>query len=163
MVLDLKQIFDITGEKQSFDYSLDLSDYPFYGAKPFVTPVHIVGEVQNRAGVVYVSYTAQFTLKLACDRCLCEFFRDYEKSFSEVVVQDENTDHDEYAVAPDSMLDMDALAVSDIVLDLPSKQLCSEDCKGLCPVCGKDLNHETCQCQQQKIDPRLKVLGDLLK
>ena len=110
-----------------------------------------------------LSYTVQFTLKLACDRCLCEFFRDYEKSFSAVVVRDENTDHDEYAVAPDSMLDMDALAVSDIVLDLPSKQLCSEDCKGLCPVCGKDLNHEICQCQQHEIDPRLKVLGDLLK
>ena len=144
MVLDLKQIFDVTGESTSFSYDLDLSEYALYGTRPFVTPVHVKGEVLNRAGVVTLDYTAQFTLSLACDRCLTDFTRDYIE-------------------AKDGMLDMDALAVSDILLDLPSKQLCSEDCKGLCPVCGVDLNHSVCQCKKKEIDPRLQALADLLQ
>ena len=47
MVLDLKQIFDVTGESTSFSYDLDLSEYALYGTRPFVTPVHVKGEVLN--------------------------------------------------------------------------------------------------------------------
>ncbi len=163
MVLDLKQIFDAAGESTSFAYDLDLSEYALYGTRPFVTPVHVKGEVLNRAGIVTLDYTAQFTLSLACDRCLTDFTRDYIMPFSETLVSTGDTNDDEYIEAKDGMLDMDALVVSDILLDLPSKQLCSEDCKGLCPVCGVDLNHGVCQCKKKEIDPRLQALADLLQ
>lgn len=163
MVLDLKQIFDVVGESKVFAYDLDLTDYELYNGKPFTTPVHIEGEVKNRAGVVETDFTASFVLELACDRCLTSFTREYALSFSEVIVNDDRTNDDEYIAAEDGMLDMDVLAVSDILLDLPSKQLCSEDCKGLCPVCGVDLNHSVCQCQKKEIDPRLQILSGLLQ
>lgn len=163
MVLDLKQIFDVPGDSKSFAYELDLSEYPLYNGQPFVTPVHLKGEVKNHAGVVTVDYTARFTLALTCDRCLKPFTRDYDLPFSEILVSNGETNDDEYIEAEDGMLDMDALAVSDILLDLPSKQLCSEDCKGLCPVCGVDLNHSVCQCKKKEIDPRLQALADLLQ
>ena len=163
MVLNLTQIFDITGENLSFSYDMDLSEYPLYGAYPFITPVHLEGEVKNRAGVVELHYTAQFTLSLACDRCLTDFTRDYTLPFSEILVSNGDTNEDEYIAAEDGMLDMDALAVSDILLTLPSKQLCRDDCKGLCPMCGMNLNNGVCQCKKKEIDPRLQALGDLLQ
>lgn len=129
MVLDLKQIFDVTGESTSFAYDLDLSEYALYGTRPFVTPVHVKGEVLNRAGVVTLDYTAQFTLSLACDRCLTDFTRDYIMPFSETLVSTGDTNDDEYIEAKDGMLDMDALVVSDILLDLPSKQFAAETAK----------------------------------
>ena len=51
----------------------------------------------------------------------------------------------------------------DIVMGLPTKVLCKDDCRGLCPDCGKDLNLGDCGCQKKEVDPRLAALADLLK
>ena len=45
---------------------------------------------------------------------------------------------------------------------LPTKVLCKEDCKGLCPNCGKDLNEGSCSCKTQNTDPRLEALKDFV-
>lgn len=49
------------------------------------------------------------------------------------------------------------------MLAIPMKNLCKEDCKGLCPRCGKDLNTEQCSCETEKVDPRWLALKELLK
>ena len=68
---------------------------------------------------------------------------------------------DDYIVLPDLVLDLDALAEEDVVLNLPSKVLCKDDCKGLCPQCGKNLNDGPCDCKEP-VDPRLAGLLELL-
>ncbi len=162
MILELKQIFDIVGEELPVEYSVDLSEYELYGVRPFVTPVLLKGRVYNEAGIVILSYRVDFTLRLPCDRCLETFDRDYSYAFNEVIVPEESEEHDEYIVAPDARLDLDELCLSDILLNLPSKQLCKEECKGLCPQCGANLNHESCSCSKKEVDPRLAALGELL-
>jgi len=52
---------------------------------------------------------------------------------------------------------------SETIVSLPMKHLCSEDCKGICSKCGKNLNEGKCDCPDREIDPRLAVLADLLK
>ncbi len=47
------------------------------------------------------------------------------------------------------------------LLAQPMKYLCSEDCKGLCPVCGKNLNYEKCGCNEQALDPRMEIFRKL--
>ena len=59
-------------------------------------------------------------------------------------------------------MDLDELIRTDILLELPTKFLCKEDCKGLCPTCGKNLNEGACNCQTHQIDPRLEVLKQLI-
>ena len=66
-----------------------------------------------------------------------------------------------YILVPDGKLDLSQLALEDVFLSLPSKLLCSEDCKGICPQCGKNLNEGPCDCKKE-IDPRLAALLDLL-
>mgnify|MGYP001091754997 FL=1 len=61
-----------------------------------------------------------------------------------------------------SVLDLEELARTDILLELPTKVLCSEDCKGLCSQCGKNLNEGECSCEKKQIDPRLAILSQLL-
>jgi len=146
VILELKQLFDIPGEELPFSYALDLTGYELYGVRPFAQPVSLTGRVRNAAGVVLLCYEASFTLRMPCDRCLEEFSRDYRLSFEEVLVLAESEEHDDYIVAPDARLDMDELALSDILLSLPYKQLCREDCKGLCPDCGANLNLTRCAC-----------------
>lgn len=163
MVLELKQLFEIAGEVQTFKYELDLSGYELFSLHPFRSPVHVTGRVFNTAGVVELDYSVQFSMKLPCDRCTDEFQSDYAFSFRNTLVAQNAADRDEYIEVPDFRLDLDELALSDILLHLPSKFLCSEDCQGLCPKCGANRNRTPCQCSEKEIDPRLAVLGELLK
>lgn len=163
MILECKQLFDIVGESVSIDYAIDLSDYELFLTKPFVTPVVVRGKAVNSAGVVTLEYTAAFTLHLSCDRCLDQYDEEFNYSFVQTLVQSLSTDNDEYIVVPDCKLDLDDLVLSDILLSLPSKLLCSRDCKGLCPECGANLNRTGCLCVKKEIDPRLSALADLLK
>ena len=75
-----------------------------------------------------------------------EFDREFAYDFEHVVVQSVNAENDEYIVAENEKVDVNKIALSDLVLELPTKMLCSEDCKGLCPVCGCDLNESECNC-----------------
>ena len=59
--------------------------------------------------------------------------------------------------------DLDETVVKSFGLELPINYMCSDNCKGLCHVCGCNLNHEKCDCEDDNIDPRLAALKDFLK
>ena len=90
--------------------------------------------------------------------------RRYVYPFSHVLVLslEKEEDSGEYIQVDDYKLDLDELIRTDILLELPTKFLCKEDCKGLCPTCGKNLNEGACNCQTHQIDPRLEVLKQLI-
>lgn len=171
MSYDLRQLFEVAGEVREIDDQLELSEYELFGTKPFIRPVRIRGKVTNRAGVVTLRYRAEFVLRLFCDRCLDEFERSYQLAFEHLLTTRlMNTDNDEYLVLEDGLLDLEQLALDDILLSLPTKLLCREDCKGLCEHCGQNLNHGSCGCSEEAeatanktVDPRLAALGELLK
>ena len=58
-------------------------------------------------------------------------------------------------------LDVDALIRDELFLHLPMKVLCKEDCRGICPRCGANLNHGTCSCDVTELDPRMAVIRDI--
>lgn len=148
MVLHLKQLFEIVGEKKSIGYKIPVEDLELYERYPFVTPITIKGEIVNRAGIVSLNFSTEFTMKLDCDRCLCKFEREFFYNFEHILVRKLNTENDEYIVCSDDKLDLNELAISNIILQLPSKILCKEDCKGLCSICGNDNNISECGCQK---------------
>ena len=164
MKMDLKQLFVLIGEKQEFDCDFDFSKERLYGTAPFTHPVRVTGKIENRAGVVRLVFSVKSVLSLQCDRCLKAFEKAMDYSFSHIIVRElSNTDDEEfdYVVCADGMLDLEELARADLMLELPTKVLCREDCKGLCPKCGKDLNLGSCDCKTKDIDPRWQALSDL--
>ena len=72
-------------------------------------------------------------------------------------------DEEEFIVCGDYTLDLDELVAMDILLELPTRILCREDCKGLCNVCGQNLNTGSCNCEDTGLDPRMSVVRDLFK
>ena len=146
MILQLKQLFDITGESKDVCYEIPLESLKQYNKYPFISPIAITGTLVNRAGVVCLNYSVKFTMKLNCDRCLSEFEREFSYTFDHVLVRSTNQDNDEYIVCSECLLDFDELAISDLLLQLPSKILCKEDCKGLCFKCGNNNNISHCKC-----------------
>ena len=164
MPLDLRQIFEIPGESKDLDCSINLGGIEIGGVNPFETPVLVKGRVENRLGVVTISYTAEYRMHYLCDRCLSDEYRDNKMSFEHILLNDPNAAgaSDDYILTEGNSLDLDELVVSDILLELPTKLLCKDDCKGLCPSCGKNLNVGGCDCETKTVDPRLEVLRQLL-
>ena len=74
----------------------------------------------------------------------------------------QNEEDDEILLLEDGKVDVGELAREAFILDMYTKTLCSEDCKGLCPRCGADLNLGPCSCKKE-VDPRLAVLAKLLE
>lgn len=146
MIINLKQLFNIVGESVNIDRSIPKDELSSIRGCDFSSPVYVKGRLLNRAGVVYLEYSVDFTLLISCDRCLREFERDYHFNFDHIVVQSLNSDNDDYIVADGESIDLNEIAVTDLLLQLPSKFLCKEDCKGLCMVCGCDLNESECDC-----------------
>lgn len=163
-MIDLKQLFEITGETVEIDCALDLSEVQLGNCKPFPEPARLSGKLQNRAGIVSLNYTAAVAFHAECDRCLAPINTPAVFRFEHILVKQVNDDsNDVLIVVPNLVLDLDELALSDITLELPSKVLCKEDCKGLCQTCGANLNEQSCACTQKRIDPRLEILSKLLE
>ena len=164
MILNLKEVFLQEGSKKAFEYSFSMSDIDISGVYPFVSPIMVKGEASNRAGLVDVNFDVSFTYNRPCDRCFKDVSRELNYQFNHrLVVSLQGDDNDDYIEVPDYTLDVDNCVQTDIILTLPVKFLCKEDCKGICPKCGKDLNDGECGCQTEEIDPRLEVLKELLK
>lgn len=163
MAIALRQLFDNEGESIALDVSFDLSGVLLWGRCPFASPVRVKGEIVNRTGIVTLRYTAVYTIGADCDRCLEHFEREEKQSFSHVLVLTLNGEEtDEFVVLSDAALNLEELVMSDLVLTVPVKLLCKEDCKGLCQVCGVNRNLAECSCRAAAADPRLAALEQLL-
>jgi uncharacterized protein len=163
MLLALSTIIQTPDSVLPFETELDLRDMEFGGSYPVTEAVKAVGTVRNTAGVLIL--TAQITTVLhgSCDRCATDVKRDYSFPVEHtLVVALESGDNDDFLEVPNMRLDLDALVEEDVNLALPSKYLCNEECKGLCPTCGKNLNKDQCDCKAP-IDPRMEVLLKLLE
>jgi uncharacterized protein len=102
-------------------------------------------------------------LDAVCDRCGKEFRQDKTVLYSCVLAEEvQNEDNDEIVVLENGMVDAEDLARTAFILDMDTKTLCSEDCKGLCSRCGADLNLGPCSCKKE-VDPRLAALAKLLE
>ena len=163
MLLQCRPLF--VGEANSLpvDTELDFSQVEYQGIHPFTDPVRVTGAVTVRAGVVQLSARAQLVYHGQCDRCLIPFDRPYDIPLEHTLVASlENEENDDYILLDNYQLDLTDLVTTDILLELPYKSLCREDCRGLCPMCGTNLNEGLCGCNRKSVDPRLAVLGQLL-
>lgn len=164
MLLDLKPLFAGSRDTLSVEFEMDLSELEFLGVKPFRSPVAINGKIVSRAGIVESQLSCKVEYNGFCDRCLRPTAVTYVLPINRtIVVSLENEENDDITVVPDMQLDLDDFCYADIVMSLPTKVLCKDDCRGLCPDCGQDLNLGDCGCQKKEIDPRLAALADLLK
>ena len=162
MLLNVKKIINAPGEKIDFQFEMDLSDVDFGGRYPVQKAVVVTGDVRNVAGMLLLQFTASTTLDSVCDRCLKEFENPKSIHYETMVADElEDEDNDEILLMEDGSIDLDDLARTVFILEMDAKTLCSEDCKGLCPGCGVDLNQGSCTCKKE-VDPRLAKLAQLL-
>lgn len=114
--------------------------------------LHVVGKAEKKdSGHVRVAFQLTGELIYPCSRCLAPVSKDVVYDYDE----DIETDGDS--------LDLLELVEDCLFINEPYQVLCKEDCRGLCPVCGADLNTQSCSCHEEAdVDPRLEVLKTLL-
>ncbi len=160
MYINIKQLRDGTRSVLPFAFTEDISQIE----PTSCAPIKVTGEIVCRAGVLFLSMDIEGDRELICDRCAKDFSRTSHVSYESVIVESlDNMDEDgDIIVCEEDELDISDLAVSTFILGLDSKNLCSEDCKGLCQICGVNLNEQVCNCKTESIDPRLEILSQLL-
>ncbi len=163
MRLNVNKLLHTPDSKQDFHFEMDLCDLEFGGMTPVVHPVVVDGRIKNEAGMLVCDFQADTMLHCTCDRCTKEFDMQKTVPYSCVLAEEKQfEDSEDIVVLDHDEVDLDELARTAFILDMDTKYLCSEDCKGLCPGCGVDLNYEPCRCKKE-VDPRLAALAKLLQ
>lgn len=170
MLIDLSEVLSDEGLTKSVPVHIELAGFTFKGMSYAVAraddfELTMKNEGKQRASL---SGSASVTLRLVCDRCLSEFDREFPVDIDVLVgasqsSSDETDETDELSYFEDGNIDMDALISKELMSMIPIQVLCREDCKGLCKVCGTNLNYGTCDCDDFVPDPRLSVFSDILK
>ena len=162
MRLDLRNIIHVPEASKSFQFQMDLSGLEFYGEHLITRPVQIEGSVTNHAGALVREGTASSLLDLVCDRCGKKFSREKVVELNCLLAAElEDEENDEIYLLEGNEVDLDEVAGTAFILAMDTKNLCSDNCKGLCAKCGADLNNGPCGCRPE-VDPRLAALAQLL-
>ena len=167
-VVDVTKIYNGTVSEMVLDFDLDIEegstdDYVFENAPKAEAKIleKARGKDDNESYVALsVRVTGSYTC--LCARCAKELTKDLCVNAEYGVTRTLGDDSDEYVEAPEGMLDVGEIARTLFYLELPQRVLCKDDCRGLCPVCGTDLNLSTCSCKQVKKGTGLEGLKKLL-
>ena len=152
-----------------FSFSVPPTDLEFEADTfKFPEPIEVKVSAVKSGDEIIIQATISTLIEAECARCL-ELFEKRICSKLQFVVQfldvggPEDTGDDDFVVLPKSAEDYD---ISDrvreaIILELPYKPLCKTDCKGLCPMCGQNLNEGQCDCTPDETDERWDTLRKL--
>lgn len=172
-IIDVRPIYNGEVKEIEFSFELPSEDYGFADIT-FDSPIKASGKVTRRAAgrggsedfaELYLGVSADITAE--CARCLCEIPDTLEYTQVYSLTKSVNTDDsEEYICVKHGKLDLYETARDLFLLNVPTRFLCDEDCKGICYSCGKNLNEGECECskksaEEKKVDPRLAALLDI--
>ena len=164
MKIQLSKIISVPKYEETVEASIDLNEIKLKGVSYPIREKNDFSIVFRNIGKDKISFAfeTEVTLGIPCSRCLEEV--SYPVSVKVTKELDfSDLDEEDSSYIKDKYLDLDILIFDEVVPKLPSRVLCKEECKGLCPVCGTNLNHGTCNCDDFVPDPRLSVFNDILK
>ena len=164
MRIDLNNLLSGNEKHLDINYKFDLSNLIYSTYNPIKNGVSVVGSLYSKADVLYLDINISFEFFGFCDRCAEEVKKDFNFNIKRIVVEklENEEDDDDYIVVNNRELDLDELVNEEVSLSLPNKILCKDDCKGLCPKCGANLNFKQCDCKKD-VDPRMAALLQLLE
>jgi uncharacterized protein len=173
MIIDLNTIPQ--GVSREYDFCLEknwwVPDEDNAQIAGIETPVKVRIEISRSGSRFFLEGGLEGVIQVSCDRCLVPFSRGLKTDFSLYLTPPpEGLDRAEIELLEEDMevhfvrddeVDLDDIIREQIYLALPLKNICDENCLGLCPKCGCNLNREKCECELEKGHPGLSVLKNL--
>lgn len=170
MLINLSEIMSVKDKVQHVVvpiemecFKLDGTKYGFVKKEPMDLVITCTGDRK-----VLIEGSTEVSLMLPCSRCLEDVETTFQIGISKELdfresTQDRIDDLDEISYIVGYDLDVDQLIYNEILLDFPLQVLCKDDCKGICNVCGTNLNNGTCQCDRTVGDPRMSIFQDVFE
>jgi uncharacterized protein len=170
MLINLTELFTLEGKEKTYTPDIEMEvyhgpggDYEVADKEPVKLRIMNLGDKK-----LEVEGKAKLSLIIPCDRCLEPVRVDLDFDIIRMLDLSESEDGraedlDEQPYVSGYNLDVDQLVCDELILNLPMKVLCSENCKGICNRCGTNLNRETCDCDIRSADPRMAVIQDIFK
>ena len=162
MDISVKPLLSGSSSKVSFTFEIPI-DYKENDYK-LVGPAEISGAVKDMGGYMQLDAECSVNYETRCARCLKKLEGTCSISFMRPVAVklESESEEDEYLIVDENgAVNIDRAVSEELLLSLPFRSLCSEDCKGLCPVCGCNKNETECSCTVKQTDPRWDILRKL--
>ena len=170
MQIHLSDISSSEGKSQHYSVAFEMDTITFQqGTFPVLAKEPVELTITNTGDrVLELEGSGIVTVGIPCDRCLedveVKVTLDFKhKIDTESDAYDQSEDLDENNYIDGYSLDVEQLVYNELLVGWPTKILCSEDCKGICNVCGQNLNKGTCNCEDTGLDPRMSVIRDVFK
>ena len=132
---------------------IDLNDEDNSNSFSFVGDIVVDGEIIDGGSLFDVKGTIKCRKSFICDRCLTPSFEDQVHEFNEELDRRD---------IEDDVADLTEMIRDTMIASQPIRNLCKENCKGLCPICGVNLNESECDCDRLIVDPRLEALKNFV-
>jgi uncharacterized protein len=159
MKVDISDIMRINGAFMNVEFREAPSDNEPVEGFMLDGECSFAGTLTNMNGILQLDGRLKTTYKSVCYRCLREVNRSMDLKIKENFIGSADAAQPDMYPYEGKFLDLDKAIRDNIILNLPMKQLCSDECKGLCGKCGKNLNEGQCSCTEDNIDPRLEGLN----
>ncbi|UCD65003.1 MAG: DUF177 domain-containing protein [Candidatus Zixiibacteriota bacterium] len=168
MILNLKEFDSFPARKVLRGDQKDL-DLEFDSIRS-LNRIEFSLEIQKSGEEYFCQGEARASVQMTCARCLGEFDQDLVNSTDFIVCTREQAlanrdvvDNEDYAYfqGQDLQADVSHIVRQTLITAVSMKPLCSEDCRGLCPQCGTNLNENSCKCRKTNIDQRWEGLKKL--
>lgn len=168
MLINLSELFASEGKEKIYVQDIEMRQfhapdgvYEIVDAEPVTLKVRNLGD-----RTLFLEGKTKLSLLIPCSRCLDPVRNDFDLSMEASLdmkqTEEERIEElDEQPYVSGYNLDVDQLVCNELLLNLPMKVLCDEDCKGICNRCGANLNHETCDCDRSSLDPRMSLIQDI--
>jgi len=160
------RVADITEKEKILESSEQVSAYPTLlqaqeaGECTFLKPIDVVLSIVKEYGYIRVKGKVQTSAELSCSRCLAGFSSDIVSNFTIYFTKSSGQfEEDEVELSEEDLLsatydgdeiDLNNEIAEQVLLELPYKPLCKEECLGLCPMCGADKNRTSCNCMDNQ-------------
>lgn len=167
MLINLSDVLASEGKVETAVVSLEMSSFTSRLGEFCITEKSPVTFTFTNIGVgkARVEGGARLIFQAVCDRCLEQVPMVLELVFDRTVVSPEvpaeDEDSEDVSCMEGYSLDTEAFVYNEILVNWPLKILCKEDCRGVCPVCGQNLNKGECGCDTFIPDPRMAVIKDI--
>ncbi len=167
MYIELSDILSVTNKELDIPASIEMNrfvsktdDYEIISKSPFT--VHLKNTGKKKLSI---SFETVVSLNIPCSRCLADVRNDIHIEVNKIIDMNES-DHEEIDLDEQSFiegkeLNLEMLIYKEILVNLPMKVLCSENCKGICNRCGANLNLQSCDCDTTELDPRMSKIRDI--
>lgn len=165
MRVNVSDIVKTEGAGIDVNFSGDLPGLrEFDNSVEFKPSFKFTGRIVNLGGLLKLSGELHFEFVADCLRCLERVETAMDIEVNEVFVEVLNPEEDDAYIYEGNVVDIEKPLIDNIILALPTKIICSEDCKGLCKHCGANLNLKSCSCVESEIvDSRMEILKDFFK